>query len=317
MAYEKRLCILKQLKNGFTADGGPLSGAVYAERMNGELILTPRIAGIAPVQNGRYALAVRVGTSDYCLELKGNTALRVPSSPSLEGGFAALLCFVRSAGNAEPVAYGYCGKASPLYEPLLAVFKAAEKPPVFPPMPNSPFEQPTPVNPQIPRAPIPVLPGEIPEEEEESASSAGGYDDEAIAEADYFSERLSECDDHPNASEPEAVTPLRLVRGGLTYYNEVRDRLTAAMKKYPRDERLRAVFPQSEWVRTDTALLGIIYAEGVPRYLCVAVESETTPPEALKDACVFVPKSYFDDGEGFFIVFQDAETGEYVKTYAT
>ena len=61
MAYEKRLCVLKQIKKGFSADGSPLSGAVYAERMGSELTVTPRLAGIAPVKEGRYALAVWAG----------------------------------------------------------------------------------------------------------------------------------------------------------------------------------------------------------------------------------------------------------------
>ncbi len=338
MAYEKRLCILKQLKNGFTADGGPLSGAVYAERMNGELVLTPRIAGIAPVQNGRYALAVQVEKAEYCLELKGNAALRVPSSPPLKDGFAVLLCFVRNAGDVEAIAYGYCGKASHLPESLLSVFDGGcvskkRDAPFVPPMPASPFEQPIPTNPQAPRAPMPVLPGNgeepLPDGEDGSEqtafSEAIGYDDEAIAEGNYFSQQLPECDENAadletqgeNAGRPSAdgaIHPFRPVRGGLTYYNKIKDRLDAAMKKYPRDDRLNAVFPYSDWVRTENALLGIIYAEGIPRYLCVAVENEDSPPAALQDVCVFVPKSYFNEGDGFYIVFQDAETGEYVRT---
>src|SRR5699024_9097211 len=74
MAYEKKLCILKQIGKGFTADGMPLMGAVYAERLGSDLTLTPRIAGLAPLHEGRYALAVVVGRKEYCLELKGNTA---------------------------------------------------------------------------------------------------------------------------------------------------------------------------------------------------------------------------------------------------
>ena len=88
MAYEKKLCILKQIGKGFTADGMPLMGAVYAERLGSDLTLTPRIAGLAPLREGRYALAAVVGRKEYCLELKGNTALRVPACPSLENGFA-------------------------------------------------------------------------------------------------------------------------------------------------------------------------------------------------------------------------------------
>ena len=122
MAYEKKLCILKQIGKGFTADGMPLMGAVYAERLGSELTITPRIAGLAPLKEGRYALAVLVGRKEYCLELKGNTALRVPDCPSLEGGFAVLLCFV--SREAEPVAFGSCGSAPDDYTALLDAFRS-------------------------------------------------------------------------------------------------------------------------------------------------------------------------------------------------
>lgn len=330
MAYEKRLCILKQIKRGFTADGAALSGAVYAERLDGELIITPRLSGIAPVRDGRYAVALWTGGGEYCLELKGNMPLRIPSAPSLQNGFAVLVCFMQSACEPEPIAYGYCGTAPATHERLLGVFGKRKR--QMPPMPLSPFEQPIPVNPQSPRAPTPVLPDagddEQPQdsavieenaplrdsaviEENEPLQNAAAYDDEAIAESDYFGDRL-EAEEDERDTEHTAETAFRLCRGGLTYYNKVRDRLEAALKKYPRDTRLCAAIPHSEWVKTEKALLGIVYAEGVPRYLCVAAEGECPPP--MKDKCVFVPESCFTEEKGFYVVFQDAETGEYVKT---
>lgn len=316
MAYEKRLCILKQIKRGFTADGAALSGAVYAERLDGELIVTPRLSGIAPVRDGRYAVALWTGGEEYCLELKGNTPLRIPSAPSLQDGFAVLVCFMQGVCEPEPIAYGYCGTAPTTHERLLGVFGKRKR--KMPPMPLSPFEQPIPANPQSPRAPTPVLPDAGDDEQpqdnavaEENALLRGdaAYDDEAIAESDYFGDR-SEAEEDERETERTAETAFR--RGGLTYYNKVRERLEAALKKYPRDTRLCAAIPRSEWVKTEEALLGIVYAEGVPRYLCVAAEGECPPP--MKDKCVFVPESCFTEEKGFFVVFQDAETGEYVKT---
>lgn len=336
MAYEKRLCILKQIRRGFSADGGALSGAVYAERLGGQLTLTPRITDIAPVREGRYALAVCAGSETYCLELRGNESLRIPDAPSVKEGFSVLLCYVRIAGEPEPVAYGRCGNAPSSYEPLLAVFQTGnsekKKKRVIPPMPLSPFEQPVPVNPQAPRAPTPALPGEE-NDEPFRDSVAARYDDDAIAEDDYFEQRIpksvsdesaSVCGEEQAAApengryaggdEPDgSLHPFNLRRGGLTYYNTVREKLEAALKQYPRDTRLNAVFPHSEWVKTENALLGVIYAEGIPRYLCVAAEAAGAPPEQLRGNGVFVPSSEFGDGEGFYVVFQDAETGEYVK----
>ena len=321
MAYEKRLCILKQIKRGFSADGGALSGAVYAERLGEQLTLTPRITDIAPVREGRYALAVRAGEETYCLELRGNESLRVPNAPSVKDGFAALLCFVRSAGDPEPVAFGRCGNAPSTYEPLLKVFQSGgEKKKRGTQTPSAASRQ------------EPCAPALSEESQPFREGVAVQYHDDAIADSNYFERQVPKGAPHEGASvrgegqtaaeevgggacddeQDGAVRPFRLSRGGLTYYNTVREKLETALKQYPRDTRLNAVFPHSQWVKTENALLGVIYAEGIPRYLCVAAEGKE-PPDAMRGNGVFVPLSEFNDDEGFYVVFQDAETGEYVK----
>ena len=329
MAYEKRLCILKQVRKGFTADSGTLSGAIYAERLQEALTITPKIAGLAPLKEGRYALVAWVGGKSFCLELKGNEPLRVPEAPSLSNGFSALVCFVR--GEAEPVAYGFCGGAPADYAALLGVFsekKGGRKAPIPAPLP--PNQIPVFPSPQVPLAPSIPVPGEEEDDEPFRDSAAAGYDDEAIATTDYFGGVWPGAENEGAAVQGEdeegpqkdgsvacadegdgAAFPFRLSRGGLTYYNEIAPQLRAAMNKYPRDERLKETFPHSEWVNAGSALLGVIYAEGTPRYLCVATENE--PPENIKDAAMFVPTGCFSEEEGLFVVFQDADTGEYVK----
>lgn len=265
--YEKRLCILKQLKKGFSADGGPLTGAVYAERLGSELTLTPRIAGLSPLSEGRYALAVWVGGNTYCVELEGNDPLRISGVPSLEGGFSALLCFMK--GGVEPIAYGVCGGAPEDPAPILA---ALERP----------------LNAEAALSAPEEPPGEPP-----------AYNDEAIADSNYY------------APEKEAEHPFKRSRG-LSYYHEIEHKIAEAFKKYPKDGRLKRTFPHSEWVNAGGPLLGIIYEEGIPRLLCVAMEEE--PPEQAREASIFVPLSPYSDEEGLYVVFQDADTGEYVRT---
>ena len=77
MAYEKRVCVLRQVRKGFSADGSALTGAVYAERLGTELTLTPRIAALSPLKDGRYALFIWVDGKTYCLELRGGAPIRV------------------------------------------------------------------------------------------------------------------------------------------------------------------------------------------------------------------------------------------------
>lgn len=346
MSFEKRLCILRQLKKGFTADGGELSGAIYAERLGGELTLRPKISSLSPLREGRYAIAVWIGGETYCLELKGSEPIRIPQVPSLKDGFSALVCFVR--GAAEPIAYGNCGGAPNQPELLLRIFSKREGKKSIP-MPLPPTQTPVYPSPQVPLAPTVPLPG--PEEDRPSDSRADPdigredcaaseaearqapedqkYDDEAIASDNYFGgvweafENASQTGSQKETETPkdgcgpcaqgedEGTRLFRLNRSGLTYYNEIAPKLKEAMSKFPRDDALTSIFPHSEWVRKGTALLGIIYAEGLPRFLCVAMRDP--PPEEVKEKCVFVPVNHFTETEGYHVVFQDAETGEYVR----
>ena len=322
MAYEKRVCVLKQLKRGFTADGSGLSGAVYCERLGSELTVTPRILGIAPIAEGRYVLVIRAEERTLVLELKGNEALHVPNAPSVKNGFSALLCFVR--GEAEPLAFGACGAAGLSYTPLLAALSEVDKGKKktvsageTPDMPPSDFIE-------------TEKQGE--NEGDESAAlpfrEGAVYDDEAIASADYYAGGdAHEKGGGGGRNEAEKVAGgahsfedapdlVARPRGSLTYYKEVRERLQEALKKYPADERLKGAFPQSEWVLSEVALLGVIYEEGLPRYLCVAVENTGEPPEEMKDVCALVPAAPASDVT-FWVVFQDADTGDYVRVYDT
>ncbi len=307
MAYEKRLCILKQVKKGFTADGAPVTGAVYAERMGEKLVVTPRIAGLSPLSDGRYALCIEAGGQYFCFEMKGNEALHIENAPSVAGGFAALLCFVR--GEAEAIAFGHCGNAPKDYAPLLRAFSEGGKRPI--PVPMPPNAVPGAPSPQVPLAPVvPVL-----EEDEDVPPgdvAAAEYDDEAIAGANYYApSEEGEKDGQPSAEELPAPHPFRISRGGLTYYHEIAAKLNEAFGKYPRDETLVSAIPHSEWVKTERALLGVVYGEGVPRFLCVALKE--IPPKEARAASLFVPVSPYSEKDGYYVVFQDADTGNYVK----
>ncbi len=322
MPFEKRVCVLKQIKRGFTADGSALSGAVYCERLGEEVTVMPRMLGIAPVKEGHYAIALWIAGGLYVLDLDGRSDYKL-TAPSVKAGIAVLLLFVRG-GEASPVAFGSCGTAPSAYEPLLAEFLAREKTErkKKAPMPLPPTELPTFSPNNVPRAPVPPLP-------EEPFREGEKYDDEAIATENFYRERAVHDDGQAQdagagaaiqaetgasaCADGEAVHPFRLAAGGLTYYHTVRGRLSEAFSRFERDTRLNAVFPCSEWVKAEGgALLGIVYEGGLPRYLCVAVEANGDPPAEMKEHCQFVPEGPLSDMVGFYVVFQSADTGEYV-----
>lgn len=313
MAYEKRICILKQLKKGFSADGNTLSGVVYAERVGESLTVTLRIPGLSALKEGRYVLVLQVGGQKFCLSVEDE--MHIEHAPSVKNGFAALLCFVRS--DAEAVAFGSCGSERAEVPALLrSLTEAGRKKPIPTPMP--PYAPPAPLEPNVPFAPGVPLPEKPKEDSRPFRKTA--YDDEAIAESDYYEPFHADEGGNDqvqtegekaagNGDFAEDETPFLRTRGTLTYYKEVRDEIEAVLKKYPPDTRLKWAFPQSEWARSEKSLIGIVYEEGIPRYLCVASEE---PDPALKEKSVFVPASPYSDGQGFYVVFQDADTGAYV-----
>lgn len=341
MEFEKRVVVLKQLGKGFSADGSVLSGAVYAERLGKELSLKIQTAGLSPLKEGRYVGVFSAGEKEYCFSLGGGETIKIGNAPSIKQGFSVLVAFVR--GQAQPVAYGVCGIGQKKADALLCVLSEDGKerlpdvpiPPVEVPLisPNTPD---TPITPPVPGIPQESPLRELPAKEEPALAagfreSASRYDDEAIAEADYFDDALRKSDgDDSSQSENEeserkkpcrknsqkdegGIHPFLRTAGKLTYYKKVKKSLEKAFARYPSDTRLLGVFPRSEWVRAESVLLGIVYENGVPRYLCVALEKAGDAPEEMREHCVFVPESPFSDEKGFYIVFQDADTGTYVQ----
>lgn len=194
MAYEKRLCVLKQMKRGFSADGRDLSGAVYAERLGDELTVTPRLVGFAPVKEGSFVLTVWVSGKQYLFDLAEGSVFRVKSAPSLKDGFSALVCFVR--GEAEAVAFGYCGSAPSDAAVLYQAFteESGKKRKRAIPTPLPPTELPGQISPQVPLAPGVPVPDT--EEDDRPFRDEAGYDDEAIASTDYFRAGVSAGDEN-------------------------------------------------------------------------------------------------------------------------
>ena len=78
--------------------------------------------------------------------------------------------------------------------------------------------------------------------------------------------------------------------------------------------------PESVWSRVDFGknkyyVVGLISEGRKPKYICYGVPAEKRgePPQALKGWCSFLPASLFDlDGRGYWIMYQDAETGKCV-----
>lgn len=324
MAYEKKLCVLKQKKRGFSADGGDLTGAVYLERMGDTLTVTPRLLGIAPVKEGRYALAVRVRDRAYMFDVSEDPPYIGQACPELSGGFAVLLCFVR--GEVTPIAYGACGRAA-TEEEMLALFSVQpEKKKRAAKVQGAPVSEESAAG----SGPSEKKEAPCPEETQETGKQVRDYRDDVIAEENYYerdmpgagaedaaasagSEKKEKADAGGRGAGADAgdgvVQPFLFARAP-EYYMEIRGKIEEIAANFPQDTRLRAVFPQSDWWDRGDSLFGVVYESGLPKYLCIAVRAEGEAPEPLRGKCTFVPASPFTEEEGWYVAFQSAETGE-------
>ncbi|HIX50679.1 MAG TPA: hypothetical protein H9851_05290 [Candidatus Borkfalkia faecavium] len=105
------------------------------------------------------------------------------------------------------------------------------------------------------------------------------------------------------------------------YYAKVQGDLRALFEQYPPEEELAACIPYSRWAKIAFArgkhyAVGVISDEGRPQYICYGVPAErlSEPPKALRGFCSFMPLSVFDlHGKGYWMMFQDADTGECIQ----
>ncbi len=105
------------------------------------------------------------------------------------------------------------------------------------------------------------------------------------------------------------------------YYRHAKPELDALFLKFPEEEGLTRAVMDSKWIRihyseTRYYVVGLVKEKGKERYICYGVPAKYSlnPPDELKGFCSFIPLSVFDlKGDGYWMMFQDAVTGECVK----
>ena len=107
-------------------------------------------------------------------------------------------------------------------------------------------------------------------------------------------------------------------RSGSSYYQTVKAELDTLFADYPEEHVLAQNVPDSRWVRVDAGggkhyVVGVIEQGGQPAYICYGVPGryQKNPPKALDGYCSYLPLSVFDlHGDGYWMMFQDADTGD-------
>ena len=324
MQYVKKMCILRQLKQGFSGDGKALSGLVKAEQYGKNLAVEVSIINFAPLMTGEYyCILSDEQHHTELLPLRGKSLFNILTDMDIGRGFCAIICFVKT--DIVPIAYGVNGDKQYDWKQILNA--------TLPPSLNQTTED-------------KQLAVSAPKSQEETDVSTP-YNDEKIAGENYFEEDhyehgvLHETDENASTKSPSEKQNQKTrlntekdedstnVRHAFTtqsdgYYQNVKSEIDELFEKYPQDDTLNGAFSCSRWVRVkgDTVnpeyLVGVIYAESKAKYICYALKAQdrNTPPEEIKDVCAFVPRSPLQENDGFFVIFQSAHTGECIKPFS-
>lgn len=107
---------------------------------------------------------------------------------------------------------------------------------------------------------------------------------------------------------------------GEHFYQSIRARLEEIMTINPREEKLEALIPDSKWVKVyydkgEYYVVGVLSEDGVVKFLAYGVPGVkgVKPPKEAEELCDFVTLSN-GIGEGYWLMFQNAQNGEIVKS---
>lgn len=127
MNYVKKMCILRQIKQGFSGDGKPLSGLIKIEQYGKNVAVEVSVINFAPLSLGEYYCLLSDGKGKTeMLALRGKSFFNILSDLDVTNGFCGIVCYVGK--EIVPVAYGINGNGSYDWKRILN----AALPPVFP-----------------------------------------------------------------------------------------------------------------------------------------------------------------------------------------
>ncbi len=111
MNYLKKMCVLRQIKQGFSGDGKTLSGLVKVEQYGKNVAVEVSVINFAPLVSGEYyCLISDVKGRTEMLPLRGKSLFNILSDIDISDGFCGVICFVKN--EIVPIAYGVNGEGT-------------------------------------------------------------------------------------------------------------------------------------------------------------------------------------------------------------
>ena len=107
-----------------------------------------------------------------------------------------------------------------------------------------------------------------------------------------------------------------------SFFDGIKEQIETLFNKFPEEEILKEIIPDSKWVKIDYEekgeyyVVGLLYENDVVKYVCYGVPSiySDEPPKDLQGFAQWLPiDSVKQEGFGYWLTYQDATTGENVK----
>lgn len=324
MNGKNNLLVLKQTEKGYSSSDKPLSGIVRIEEENGVSVLYLSPLNFSAALGGEYFACLLDGKkklTEFTLGMRPVAAnFTLASPPDLSYGFAFGIQYVK---NGLPVHVAFAKTEN--FQSNITDFKKkvgelwlSKRKEIL----------------QTPKQP----------------SKEELYDDEAVATENYYeadkkipllketeNERIGNEDvnadigeqkierekpnDAFNAENETNFSSSEKFTEANPFYNSAIENLNGLFDKFPEDFSLKKVFPLSRWIKINYGtdkfyVVGEVFENDKVKYICYGVPSKysETPPKELDGVCTFVPLSLFNaKGDGYWIMFQDAVTGDCVK----
>ena len=107
-----------------------------------------------------------------------------------------------------------------------------------------------------------------------------------------------------------------------TFFDGIKEQITTLFDRFPEEDILKEIIPDSKWAKIDMEetgeyyVVGLMYENDAIKYVCYGIPSVygDEPPKELKGFAQWLPiDSTKSDGFGYWITYQDAGSGENVK----
>lgn len=141
-----------------------------------------------------------------------------------------------------------------------------------------------------------------------SLSQKGGqsYAQTHKEDGDNSENRIPVMQKTPKPTQQESIPTIQ-----ADFFEEVSGQIDALMEKYPREEELQKVIPESRWVKIaldngDYYVLGIVSH----LYIIYGVPGKKEAPPAELKGAIFIP---VDEKKGYWCLIQDASTGKSIS----